>query len=77
MCFGLDLKYTVRGAEGAGQINSFNNFWIFTIYCNYLYGFKNVKNVIEMALKLQFLPQNHKNLPAAGGSAHRPPLRYT
>ena len=25
--------------------------------------------MIEMALKLQFLQQNHKNFPAAGGSA--------
>ena len=31
--------------------------------------FKNMQNVIEMALKSLFLPQNRKNHPGAGGSA--------
>ena len=52
----------------ANQFNSFNDFWILASYCCYLYGFKNVQNVIEIALKLLFLQQNHKNRPAAGGS---------
>ena len=68
---GLDLK--PRGTEEARQFNSFNDFWILAIYCSYSYGFKNVRNVIEMALKLLFLPQNHKNRPAAGGSAPQAP----
>ena len=63
------LKYApVREAEAARQFNSFNDFWIFAFYCSSSYGFKNVRNVIEMALKLVFLPQTHKNCPAAGGS---------
>ena len=56
----------------ANQFNSFNDFWILAIYCCYLYGFKNVRNVIEMALKLLFLSQNYKNRPAAGDSDPRP-----
>ena len=41
---------------------------------SYSYGFKKCKNVIKMALKSPFsLLQNHKNRPAAGGSAPRPP----
>ena len=36
------------GAEVAGKFNSFNDFWILVIYCNYSHGFKKVRNVIEL-----------------------------
>ena len=65
----LDLTVSTKRAR---QFNSFNDFWILAIYCNNSYGFKNVRNVIEMALKSLFLPQNDKSHPAAGGSAPRP-----
>ena len=42
---------------------------ILAIYSSYSYGFKNVRNVIEMALKSLFLPQNHKNNLSTGVSA--------
>ena len=50
----LDLILSIRGGWRARQFNSFNNFWILTIYCSYSYGFKNKQKVIEMALKLLF-----------------------
>ena len=56
----------MRGAEGATQFNSFNDFCILEICCTYSYNFKNVRKMIEMALKSLFLLQNHKNCPAAG-----------
>ena len=70
----LDLILSITGAEGAAQFNSFNDFWIFAIYCSYSYDCKNERKVIEMSLKSLFLPQNHKNRPAAGGSAHQASL---
>ena len=33
----------------------------------YSYGFRNLQNVIKIALKSLFLLQNHKNCPAFGG----------
>ena len=42
------------------------------MYCSYLtysYGFKNLRNVIVMALKPIFLLENYINHPAAGVSA--------
>ena len=69
----LDLIWSMKGAEGARQFNSFSDFWSLAIYCSYSHGFKNVQNEIEMTLKLLFLLQNHQNWPAAGGSAP-PPL---
>ena len=41
--------------------------------CSYSFGFKSVRNVIEMALKLLFLPKNYKNHSAAGGSLPHAP----
>ena len=60
-------------AEKPRQFISFNDLWILAIYCNYLHGFKNVRNVTKMALKLLFLLQNY---PAAGGFASKTPLLY-
>ena len=52
-----------KGATGAKQFNSFNDFQILAIYCNYSYGFKTVRNVIEMALKsLFFATKSEKSL---------------
>ena len=70
----MDLTWSIRGAEGLSNLNSFNDFWILGIYCSYSHGFKNLQNAIEMALKSLFLPQNYKgfaggSLTAAGGSA--------
>ena len=50
------------------QFNSFNDFWISAIYCSFSFGFKNVRNVIEIVLKSLFLQENLKNRAAAGGS---------
>ena len=57
------------GAQEARQFKSFNDFWIVAIYCNYWFGYLNVRNVILMELISLFLPQNCKNHPAAEGSA--------
>ena len=73
----LDLILSVRGAEVANQFNSFNDFWILAIYSCYSYGFKNVQNVIEVALELLFLLQNHKNRPRLEALTPRPPFVHT
>ena len=65
---------TYKMVEGARQFNSFNNFLIFAIYCNYSYGVKEVRTIIKIALKLLFFPQNHKNHRVARGFALRSPL---
>ena len=67
------MKYRGGGMGWARQFNFFSDVWISAIYLSCSYGFKNVRNVIEMALKLLFLPQNHKTCPAAEGSAAPPP----
>ena len=62
------------GPEGAWQFNSFNDFWFAAFHCTggYLYRFKNVRKWLKWRLKsLFFLPQNHKNCPAAGSSGPR------
>ena len=50
----MDLTWSIRGAKGARQFISLNDCGILAIYCGYSYGFKNVWNVIEMALKSLF-----------------------
>ena len=65
----MDLTGRIRVVQGAKQFNSFNDFWILAIYCSYSYIFNNERNVIEMALKSLFLPQNYKNQLAAEVSA--------
>ena len=70
----LNLILSIRGTEGAGNLISLmtSDFQQITVF--YSYGFKNVQKMIEMALKLLFLQQNHKNRPADGGFAPRPLL---
>ena len=67
---------TDHTSEMAKQFNSFNDFWILALYCNYSYGFKNVRSVIEMSFKLLFSVAKSQKSEVAGGSALRPSLWY-
>ena len=69
----LQFKYCVEVTQKYKRLNILilsmtSEFQQFTY--NYSYGFNNAQNVIERALKLLFLPQNHKNRSAAECSAH-------